>query len=153
MNAIVLDVSAQLRNAGTVGKRRLVEELEPLEYYGRTLVFAKPVEIELSFGFDGEAVNVRGSISAFIENECSKCLEPFVQALEVEFDERFSAKADGEDVYSFTGEQIDVAPMVVDNILLELPMFETCREDCKGLCPKCGRNLNYGRCSCSDADE
>lgn len=54
-------------------------------------------------------------------------------------------KAD-EDV--FDGKTIDLDPIVREQVLLALPMNVVCREDCKGLCPVCGQNLNEKKCAC-----
>jgi uncharacterized protein len=48
----------------------------------------------------------------------------------------------------FDGRQIDLDPILQEQVLLALPMNVVCREDCKGLCPMCGRDLNESACSC-----
>ena len=48
----------------------------------------------------------------------------------------------------FSGNTIDLTAAVRENLLAELPMKATCREDCRGLCPHCGHNLNLGECGC-----
>lgn len=152
MNAMVIDIAQQLRDPGSIGRRELSTEFDPEDLCENRLVFDRPVEVGIEFEYDGAAVNARGRINAYLARECSRCLEPFVQHLEIDFDERFSASAE-EDAYPFKGDKIDISTMVRDNILLEIPLFAVCREDCRGLCTKCGCNLNYERCSCLSADE
>ncbi|MDD2499121.1 MAG: DUF177 domain-containing protein, partial [Desulfitobacteriaceae bacterium] len=53
-----------------------------------------------------------------------------------------------EEIYFYEGDKIDILPQVLQTILLELPMKVLCREDCKGLCPVCGTNLNIKECRC-----
>jgi len=48
----------------------------------------------------------------------------------------------------YEGEEVDVAPLVQDQILLTLPAKAICDEECRGLCPKCGHNQNRGTCQC-----
>lgn len=55
---------------------------------------------------------------------------------------------DSEDVSYFSGETIDLAPLVRDTLLAAQPLSNVCREDCKGLCLVCGANLNQGDCGC-----
>ena len=55
---------------------------------------------------------------------------------------------DDEETETFTGDQIDLADYVKRGIIGELPMRVECREDCKGLCPICGKDLNDGDCGC-----
>jgi uncharacterized protein len=53
-----------------------------------------------------------------------------------------------EDTYPLTGEQLDLAPLVRDALLLSLPLAPLCRPDCAGLCPVCGAELAEGPCGC-----
>ncbi|MEI3507380.1 MAG: DUF177 domain-containing protein [Anaerotignum faecicola] len=55
---------------------------------------------------------------------------------------------ENEETETFTGDQIDLADFVKRGIIGELPMKVLCREDCKGLCPVCGKDLNEGDCGC-----
>jgi uncharacterized protein len=48
----------------------------------------------------------------------------------------------------FDGKTIDLDPLVREQVLLALPMHAVCRDDCKGLCGQCGKNLNEGQCGC-----
>ena len=50
--------------------------------------------------------------------------------------------------YGYTGEELDVSQMLLDDLFLNLPAFSKCSEDCKGLCPVCGCDLNTVQCSC-----
>ena len=55
--------------------------------------------------------------------------------------------------YSFyEGETVDCDPLIYEQIVLQIPMKALCREDCRGLCPRCGANLNLSSCSCPDRD-
>ena len=74
----------------------------------------------------------------------------------LDFDERF-VREPGEDdeCYAYSGEALDIGQMVLDNLFLNLPVYSKCSEDCKGLCPVCGCDLNTVQCSCviEDAKE
>lgn len=107
-----------------------------------------------------EKVHVRGTVAADAEIACIRCLEPVLQKFEIEFDDIFVDAADepdgdeivldGEDLdQSFVLDgKIDLTEVVREHILLELPDQPFCREDCKGLCPKCGSNRNLIDCRC-----
>ena len=59
--------------------------------------------------------------------------------------------AGASDDYILTeGNSLDLDELVVSDILLELPTKLLCKEDCKGLCSSCGRNLNEGKCGCEE---
>ena len=53
-----------------------------------------------------------------------------------------------EETYPLSGEQLDLAPLVHDALLLELPIAPLCRDDCAGLCAACGADLNEEACGC-----
>lgn len=110
---------------------------------------------------DGKA-HVRGKVTADILLNCTRCLEPVPESIEVVFDDTFvdakdEPKADEFEVGSdeldeslVTDGKIDVTEVVREQLLLALPEQIFCREGCKGLCPKCGVNLNLIDCKCAD---
>jgi len=107
----------------------------------------------------GEKVTVRGSLTATARLECTRCLAGFelpVQATLEIFAERSGSGRHGDemalerdDYMKFhDGRQLDLRDSARELLLLELPMVPHCREDCLGLCPKCGADLNAGPCGC-----
>jgi uncharacterized protein len=109
-------------------------------------------------------VDVKGKIFAQIETECSRCLQTAELKLEIPFEAAFvtaenyteskeaELKEDDLDVSIFNGDKIDVTELVREQILLNLPEQAFCREDCKGLCEKCGANLNLIDCNCEEKE-
>ena len=101
--------------------------------------------------FEG-GIDVEGTVSAPWEGICRRCTEPVTGQLRVHVHERFAddpvATAADEELYPIAGDDIDLAPLVRDAIVLELPMAPLCRDDCAGLCPQCGANRNEGDCGC-----
>jgi uncharacterized protein len=55
---------------------------------------------------------------------------------------------EGDDRYFYQGDHIELAPMLREHIILASPMRPLCRENCAGLCPRCGKDLNEGPCQC-----
>ncbi|HEY0170738.1 MAG TPA: DUF177 domain-containing protein [Pyrinomonadaceae bacterium] len=113
----------------------------------------------------GEEVRLRGEIRAKVELLCDRCAAPERKPLAVEFDTSFipqaveAVKAENveltpEDLVlsAYEGDAVDLDDLVREQILLALPSRHLCREDCKGLCQKCGANLNEGHCSCAQAE-
>lgn len=101
-----------------------------------------------------------GRLSGESQQECRRCLTPVTAPVQAEVHVLFATPGgeddDDPDVYPVGGAQgdvIDLRPAVREQWLLEVPPFVQCRPDCKGLCPKCGADLNSGACSCaSDVD-
>ena len=80
---------------------------------------------------------VEGEIVLTVRGECTRCLE----AAENTYSAEFSEACGEEDGYPVVKDKIDLAKIVDDAILLNLPVSFLCKEDCKGLCPHCGKNL------------
>ncbi len=106
-------------------------------------------------------IRLRGHLSAGLELQCARCLEPVRKEVERDFellyrplgadagrDELSVTDAEAEVGY-YQGEGILLEDVLREQVLLTLPLKITCREDCKGLCPQCGANLNQEQCSCS----
>lgn len=109
----------------------------------------------------GEKLSVRGTLEAVAGLECVRCLRRYELPLQVPFDvfaERSgqatrSDEAELErehDLVFFNGRQLDLAEAAREALLVELPMTPHCREECEGLCPRCGADLNDGPCACSN---
>jgi len=109
----------------------------------------------------GEEVRLKGRIHAVVEVACDRCLRPVAGPLAVEFEESFiplvADAREGEErelqatdlhVSVYEGESVDVDELVREQLLLAVPARFVCREDCKGLCPACGADLNAGDCAC-----
>ncbi len=110
---------------------------------------------------DGRS-HIRGNIEASVSLNCSRCLEPNGTRLDIEFDSVYVAPAeepkvdelalDAQQLDESVAEDglVDLADVVREQILLALPEFPLCSEDCRGLCPKCGGNRNLIDCKCEE---
>lgn len=102
---------------------------------------------------DGE-LSVQGRTTAEVVMPCGRCLSDVEQELPLAINLIFSvedeAVLDDEDDphAALTDGVLDVETLLGGEILTELPSKALCRPDCKGLCPKCGQNLNEGECGC-----
>lgn len=122
---------------------------------GTELQLADPPLVELRATLTGDrGVHVRGRITTDVVLECRRCLEPLPRTLEVALDLLFDRDVDpgaaGLAVYPLEAEstRLDLGPVVREQLLLAVPDFPLCREDCAGLCPRCGTNLNERSCDC-----
>jgi uncharacterized protein len=106
--------------------------------------------------------DVVGTIDTAIELACTRCLQPIAESISIPFDVSFVApehfpeakevEIKGEDLEAdaFNGDRIDLKELVREQILLSLPEQLFCKEDCKGLCAKCGANRNLIDCNCEE---
>jgi len=97
-------------------------------------------------------IDVDGTVSAPWVGICRRCAEPVSGELRIHVHERYAdaplAGPSDEEIYPIVDDDIDLGPLVRDALVLELPMAPLCRQDCAGLCPQCGANLNEGACGC-----
>ncbi|MCD8159175.1 MAG: DUF177 domain-containing protein [Clostridiales bacterium] len=96
-----------------------------------------------------EIYSFEGKVSADLRLKCDSCLTEFSKTIEFSVFEIFKKGTDNdEERYTYSNRVIDFEPFVYTELLLNFPMKNLCRDDCKGLCIKCGHNLNEGDCGC-----
>ena len=98
-----------------------------------------------------------GYLAMFTLNTlCDRCLTPVERDFSMRFEHILVRELAGKDEEEFivcADDTLDLIPLATEDILLELPTRILCREDCKGLCPKCGTNLNESTCDCNQDAE
>ena len=115
------------------------------------------VEADVTLDSVDGGIEVSGSVVAPWVGECRRCLVPVEGILECEVREMYRPRRPGEppgqdeETYPLAGELLDLQPLVRDAVLLGLPIAPLCRDDCHGLCPTCGADLNDGPCACPPA--
>jgi DUF177 domain-containing protein len=153
---MLLDLT-QIRQPET----ELTRRYEPSAFDGRTNQFRviAPVDLRLKIYKDKERFRLVGSLSTVLELVCSRCVEPFQLPVNAPFDLRYLPQSANtgdereieEDDLSeafYRDDAIDLGQLMDEQFYLALPMKPLCREDCKGLCPNCGTNLNVDTCDC-----
>ena len=95
-----------------------------------------------------EGVLASGRVTALWEAQCRRCLGAVHGSLTVEVRELYEPDPTEGESYALSNEQVDLEPLVREAVLLDLPQAPLCRDDCQGLCPTCGVDLNEGPCSC-----
>jgi uncharacterized protein len=123
--------------------------------------FANPASFEVRITNTGGALLVQGSVQACAHTACARCLEDAAIDVEGEIEGYFvipgaeDAPEDlEEDEFDVLPDDkiIDLLPLIVSAILIELPQIPLCSEDCKGICPGCGADLNTEECTCEKSD-
>jgi len=152
------------------GENRLDFSLQPC--IDGTVDEVHPVRCSLSNGVKvnllltkaGKSIHTRGDVCFTTELECARCLKKFEKDFSDHIDIRFLPFTEGKDevnaepteegmgVAFYEGDVIDLERIVVDSVFLSIPMKPLCKVDCKGLCPKCGKDLNEGDCDCTEGN-
>jgi uncharacterized protein len=107
-----------------------------------------------------EDIRLNGEFSTRLEFACARCLEPVEEDVSKSFDllyrpqgvdagkEEISVTAAEAEIGYYQGQGLLLEDALREQVLLSIPLKAVCREDCKGLCPHCGTNLNNEQCSC-----
>jgi uncharacterized protein len=109
------------------------------------------VEVDVVLEVVPGGVVASGTVTAPFVSVCRRCLGPVRGELRAEVREVYQAGVapeEAEEIYPLSGDQLDLEPLARDAVLLELPLAPLCTEECRGLCPTCGTNLNEGSCAC-----
>jgi len=115
-----------------------------------------PLTVRLNLSNTGTVIVVKGTLQAQVLLNCSRCLREFTLNLNVSLDETFRQEGAGAGmemdeeygIIPFSGDIIDFTTVIRDNLLAALPMKALCQENCRGLCPYCGQDLNETVCHC-----
>lgn len=150
----MLDVSNALKFPGQIYRFKADLELEELEVLNDPVEFDS-IAVSGEYFSAGEKISIRAEVNATAISRCAKCLEPVQMDLTAKMEAVFARELDPDDpdLYAYESSKVDLTDAVRDALLLELPYRFLCSEDCKGLCPNCGINLNLGTCTCQEGAE
>ena len=110
----------------------------------------KPVSVSGRICNMSGYVEVSGDVAAEYSTVCARCAEPINGVFRTEFVRTASEERDEDDEYLLISDDcVDLSVPVIEQLLADFPSKLLCRDDCRGLCPKCGKNLNDGDCGCS----
>lgn len=152
---------AQLLKAAVGGTREYDVEETFSEVEDQRLT--RPVHVHLHLTRINDGILARGDVETAIETACSRCVETAEQPIAFHFEERFLPTIDissghpvkleeedpGEPVFTIdANHNLDLDELVRQGIVIETPMHPLCAASCKGLCSRCGANLNLGACAC-----
>ena len=122
--------------------------------------FQAPVPVELRYYRLGSDLLFHGHFEGSVNGSCARCLGSYPFQLKNEFtfvlkpaaelgdDQELSA--DDLSLSSYSGDEVDLSPLLRESMILSLPTRPLCGDDCRGLCPRCGANRNTTECGCKD---
>ncbi|MBI4826123.1 MAG: DUF177 domain-containing protein [Nitrospirae bacterium] len=124
----------------------------------------KAVHVSMRVMKYGASVVVEGHAGMTATLSCSRCLEDFPYSMEVDFTDEYvpdteiarasehELGSDELDIGYYSNDEIDVKELIKEQMLLQVPIKLLCKPDCRGLCPKCGKDLNTGSCTCREEE-
>src|SRR5262249_31403744 len=132
-----------------------------LDTRGYEFTLEEPPQVQGRATRAGSDVRMRGEIKTGISAPCDRCLKEVMLPIEIPFDLFYTPSDPGAghtgehelqerdlDFAVYENEQIDLDELVLEQLELSLPSRVLCREECRGLCPQCGADLNVEQCDC-----
>jgi len=135
----------------------IVDIEEPLST--EDVKLSSPVVSRLSINKVGSEIIISGRLKAAMDLQCSRCLKDFKRDLDIPVNvvyhpvedveaERHALRDDEMDMGFYKGDELDLQELIKEQVLLNGEMKPLCSDQCKGICPKCGTDLNTGQCNC-----
>lgn len=134
--------------------------LGTIDFRTREFRQVAPLELDVSAELDGRDIYIVGRLVTQVELPCARCLKPVVQEARPSFDlhyrpidtigreEEIGLTPEEAEIGFYTGEGLFLGDVLAEQVHLALPMKLVCDPNCRGLCPRCGANLNRERCRC-----
>ena len=146
-SGLVIDTHELGRRAGEVKQvKRVTEAPEELGIAMIGVPPGSPVALDLMVEAVVEGVLVTGTAEVQLAGQCARCLEELSTSTEVDLQELYlypDKEPDDEEASRLEDDLVDLEPLLRDAVVLDLPFTPLCREECAGLCPACGANLNH----------
>ncbi len=149
-----IDLSSVIKVTGAEVKLDTSVGFSDAEFLGESYRFEEPLCVRGRVYNNGQSLVLEADVTGKMKTECARCLD------EVEVDVAFSVhellsqreenETDNEDIILFDGYEIELDDIVADNFLMNVSGRYLCDDDCRGLCPECGHNLNHGDCGCNN---
>lgn len=132
-----------------------------LNYRGAEFRQGIPLQVNAVAELVAKEIHIRGRLETQLEAVCDRCLGPAEICVDRNFDlfyrpmsaiareEEVKIPRDELEVGFYSGEGVELADVLTEQVILSVPMKIICRPDCQGLCPSCGANRNSEDCHCS----
>lgn len=151
---MLIDISDILMEVGSSKDFEGDVVIEDITYQGDNIHFNTPFHVKGNVINGGELVILSAHLGGVVALQCGICAEPYDYLADFNIQVNLKPLPDEEDpdIYVYTNDLIDLDDIITREFLLRLPLQRRCTEECRGLCPYCGTNLNKEECQCSDED-
>jgi uncharacterized protein len=151
-----INLSALQARAGLSARFKLRQEFAVDWLERDDCALSSPVTLEMEVQNTGKSFAVRARAAAELKAVCGLCLAETAQSFRFSFADEWLSEEQAavaapellETALVFSRDEAELDDRIREFFLLHLPMRFVCREDCRGLCPYCGTDLNRGNCSC-----
>ena len=147
LSSVIKVTGAEVKINGDVG-------FADAEFLGEIYRFDEPLKVTGRIYNNGQSLTLEADVKGRMRTECSRCLDELETDIEFEVYELLSQRdetdTESEDIILFDGCDIELDDIIADHFLMNISGRYLCSDDCKGLCPVCGQNLNKGKCDCDN---
>lgn len=149
---MILDLSEIIKNEESKISFDGKLDVQSVEFMGEEYIFPEPLYVKGEVRNNSKNLELTGEVTGKVSVSCARCAKPFDADVRYRIKE-ILVREDGQvasdsDAVFYTGYEIDITDIVKNGFLMNIPSRYLCREDCKGLCPHCGKDLNEGECDC-----
>ncbi len=137
--------SLDLSNMDDIGSVKEVEVdliFPDLEFRSQKIGIPESLHLDLKIYNTDNSFLIKGNLSGNLILRCSRCLEKFNYPINIDIEKEI----EDNDIDNL--DNVKIGKILKNNIFLNIPIKPLCDEDCKGLCPECGQNLNEEECDC-----
>lgn len=153
---MIINISELLSTTEKTENYSVPLECDAFSIQGQDYRIIEKALVELTIKNTGvRTISIDGKVRLVVDIPCDRCLASVPTDFDFEIHKELDLNESDEDRVRELDEtsyvehsSLDVDLMVYNEILIHFPMKTLCREDCKGLCLKCGQNLNLGECGC-----
>lgn len=159
---MLINLTDVFTSEGKVKKEMIPYEHDSFSHMGNEYPILEKTDVSLTFtNTEAGHVLAEGEMKLVLSIPCDRCLQDVKLPLEVTFIHQLTApeqekavlkeavsEEDSEDCSFLSGFELDTEILMNNEILINMPMKVLCQEECRGICPKCGQNLNEGECGC-----
>ncbi len=147
---MLFDVKPILHTPGKQLDFQFALDLSDLEFGGRCPI-SRPVEVTGSVRNSADVLSLEMTARTTLDAVCDRCGKEFLQDKEIAYSCMLAEELQNEDndeIVLLTDGEVDLGDLARTAFILGMDTKTLCSEDCKGLCPRCGADLNLGPCSC-----
>ncbi len=150
---MIIDLSEIIRDVDSKITLDSGIEVENTSFMGEEFKFLKPLHITGQITNNTKSLELNAKVTGEVEVQCARCRKAMTVPVNFDISEviiQDNGEDLDEDVLVIEGEELDLDDVIINNFLMNVDGKYLCSEDCKGLCPKCGHDLNLGECSCDN---
>lgn len=155
---MIIDLSSILKDYDGSMQVCLKCDLENTDFLGEEFSFPDGLLVNGKITNNTKSLHLEAKVTGKIIAHCARCMTPVEESVDFDISEILVREdnenvSDDEDVIVFSGYTLDIDDIVINNFLMNISAKFLCKEDCKGLCPKCGQDLNISDCNCDKEEE